>query len=133
MDTMIIISKNKNIKACKKRYVKKLYKYKNLVLCSLGNCFFFVFFVFFFLTRVQQKHGFYQSTLFKRNRITLYYSIYQDMPPQVMSMNNLIKLISIPQSIIQKEGKKKILQSSYQTSERQNFREVRTVIQRKLV
>lgn len=50
-----------------------------------------------FLTIVKQKHDFYQSTLFERNRIIFYYNIYQDIPLQVriVTMNNLSKLICI--------------------------------------
>lgn len=50
-----------------------------------------------FLTMVQEKHGFYQSTLFERNRIIFYYNIYQDIPVQerIVTMNNLIKLSAL--------------------------------------
>lgn len=62
---------------------------------STKSKFFAVWVIVNFLTMVQQKHGFYQSTLFERNRIIFYYSIYQDIPLQVriVTMNNLIKLI----------------------------------------
>lgn len=59
--------------------------------------FFAVWVIVNFLTMVQQKHGFYQSTLCERNRIIFYYNIYQDIPLQVkiVTMKNLIKLICI--------------------------------------
>lgn len=72
-----------------KRYLKKWHRYKEGVLCSwlIAN----------FLTMVQEKHGFYQSTLFERNRIIFYYNIYQDIPVQerIVTMNNLIKLSAL--------------------------------------
>lgn len=59
--------------------------------------FFAVWVIVNLLTMVQQKHGFYQSTLFEKNKIIFYYNIYQDIPLQVriVTMNNLIKLICI--------------------------------------
>lgn len=68
-----------------------------------------------FLTLLKQKHGFYQSTLFERNRIIFYYNIYQDIPLQVriVTMNNLSKLICVDvkdlNSIIKRRKKQKKL------------------------
>lgn len=78
---------------------------------DIKNEFFAVWVIVNFLTMVQWKHGFYQSTLFERNGIIFYYNIYRDILLQVMSMNNLVKLISIHvkdlKSIIKRRGKKK--------------------------
>lgn len=89
---------------------------------STKSKFFAVWVIVNFLTMVQQKHGFYQSTLFERNRIIFYYSIYQDIPLQVriVTMNNLIKLICTNvkdvKSIIKRRKKQENLQSFQQIS-----------------
>lgn len=101
--------------------------------------FFAVWLIVNFLTMVQQKHGFYQSTLCERNRIIFYYNIYQDIPLQVkiVTMNNLIKLICINvrdlNSIIKR--RKKIEKNCQVPSRHQEmyFRGARTIIQTKLV
>jgi len=64
---------------------------------STKSKFFAVWIIVNFLTMIQQKHSFYQSTLFEGNKITFYYNLYQDIPLQVriVTMNNLIKLICI--------------------------------------
>lgn len=102
---------------------------------DIKNEFFAVWVIVNFLTMVQWKHGFYQSTLFERYGIIFYYNIYQDILLQVVSMNNLIKLISIHvkdlKSIIKRRGKKKTKLTKFladirrSTSERQEllFRE----------
>lgn len=76
---------------------------------STKNKFFSVWLIANFLTMVQEEHGFYQSTLFERNRIIFYYNIYQDIPLQwkIVTMKNLIKLFCITlkdlKNIIKKE------------------------------
>lgn len=78
---------------------------------STKSEFFAVWLIANFLTMVQQKHGFYQSTLFERSKNIFYYNIYQDIPLQerIVTMNNLIKLICIKvkdlNSIIKRRGK----------------------------
>lgn len=106
---------------------------------STKSEFFAVWLIANFLTTVQQKHGFYQSTLFERNSVIFYYNIYQDIPLQggIVTMNNLIKLICIDvkdlNSIIKRRGK---IERTWKVSCRHqetHFIVARTIIQRKLV